>query len=139
MAIEEALAALTAAINENTKRLDKMLGGATTGGGTKPAGTTAAGTKPAGTKPAGTKPKAEEISAETMGKRGQDYVKGQDDKEAALANLTRINEVTGAARFSATAPDKRAEALALLDRLEAGEDPDDIFGAAEGSEEEYPV
>lgn len=119
MSLEQKIEALTAAVEANTAML-QGIAKAGAAAGTKPAAT---GTKPAGTKPATTKktgPTQEEV-AERFGA----YLKvsDKDERKERIANMGKINAHFGVAKITDAEPAQWKEALELLDKLEAGEDP----------------
>lgn len=122
MSIEAEIKALTAAVTENTATL-KALGAAALKGG---AGT-ASGTKPATTKPKG--PTQKDI-ADKFG----EYVNVTDKavRKERIAMLTKVNSHFNVAKITDATPEQWVEALEILEKLNAGEDPfDDDDGAGE--------
>lgn len=138
MSLEERIAELTAAISENTKRLDKMLGGATAKTEDKPATKPAAG-KPAdkpATKPAaGSKAKPKAVTAQDVADFAGTYMKEGDDEDRAnaKANIKRIVEHFGADRLTNIDAAEMGNVLAMLKAFQSGEDP---LGDEEGEEED---
>lgn len=134
MAIEEALAALTAAVNKNTAALESFKAGAgkATGAAAGAAADKAAD-KPAN-KAAGANKKKGPTLEDIQEKFGA-YMSVTDKAERAerKANCKKINDHFGVERATRLDPSNYAEALAMLAQFEAGEDP---FDGDEGGEDD---
>lgn len=134
MALEDEIKALTAAIKEQTARLEAI---ASTGGKTATAADKPAAGKPAAGKPAAAKPKA---PAKPKGTSPEDFVKrfGQflqagdaDDRENAKVCVKAIVDYFGSAKVSEISADNYEEALGYLTQYENGETPDFDGGGEE--------
>ena len=142
MGIESTMAALTVALEKHTAALEAFVkaGGSKGGaaaGGTKPA--ESAGTKPAGTKPSGAKPK--KITQEAVQAKFGDFLKVGDKTERAarLETVKKINAHFGVPKMTEADPSIWPDAFAILDRVIADEDIDDILaemGGDEGDEDD---
>ena len=124
MAIEEAMAALTAALNKNTAALEsfkKGNGGSASSGATE----TKAADKPAGNKAAGGKTKPKGPTLEDIQEKFGAYMSVTDKAERAgrKANCKKINDHFGVERATLLDPSDFAAALEMLAKFEAGEDP----------------
>lgn len=120
MSIEAALAELTAAVKENTAML-KGIGKAASGG------TAATGTKPTTTKPKGP-------TKETVAEKFGEFLNVTDktERKNRIALMGKLNSYFEVAKVTDADPSKWPEALELLAKMEAGEDPfDDDAGAGE--------
>lgn len=124
MAIEEAMAALTAALNKNTAALEsfKSANGGKASGGAAAADKTA--DKAAGTKAAGGNKKKGPTLEDIQEKFGA-YMSVTDKAERAerKANCKKINDHFGVERATLLDPSDYAAALEMLAKFEAGEDP----------------
>lgn len=140
MGIESTMTALTEALNNHTKALEgfvKASGKAgAAAGGTK---TESAGTKPAD-KPAGTKPgtKTKKITQEMVQTKFGDFLKVGDKAERAtrLETVKKINAHFGVPKMTEADPSIWPDAFAVLDRVIADEDIDDILAELDGGEGE---
>ena len=123
MAIEEAMAALTAALNKNTAALESFK---SANGGGKASGGTAdkAADKAAGTKAAGGNKKKGPTLEDIQEKFGA-YMSVTDKAERAerKANCKKINDHFGVERATRLDASDYAAALEMLAKFEAGEDP----------------
>lgn len=123
MAIEEAMAALTAALNKNTAALESFKKGV---GGSASSGSTEAKTetKAAGNKAAGSKAKKGPTLEDIQEKFGA-YMSVTDKAERSerKANCKKINDHFGVERATLLDPSDYAAALDMLAKFEAGEDP----------------
>lgn len=120
MSIEATMEALTAALGEHTKALNNFvkLGGKAQAG-TASTGTTSSGTKPAGDK----KPKGPTLK-EVQDRFGAYLkVKDKDEIKERVANMAKICKILDTDRVTNADPSEWPKALAMLDKLEAGEDP----------------
>lgn len=138
MGIEATLAALTVALDKHTDALNNFVKATPKGGaaasGTKPA--ESAGTKPAsntGTKP-GNKPK--KITQEAVQTKFGDFLKVGDKAERAtrLEIVKKINVHFGVPKMTEADPSIWPDAFAILDRVIADEDIDDILAEMDGGE-----
>lgn len=131
MSLEQKIEALTAAVEANTA----MLQGIAKAGGKAAAASTET-TKPAGTKPAGTTKKKTGPTQEEVAERFGAYLKvsDKDERKERIANMGKINAHFEVAKITDAEPAQWKEALEMLDKLEAGEDPfDDDGDEGEGS------
>jgi hypothetical protein len=137
MSLEQALAANTAAILAHTAALEKFAGGAAAAKASASAGTKAAADKPAAEKPAAAAAsKKKGPTLETIQEKFGAYMSVTDKEVRAerKGHVLNIAGKFGAERATAIDPEHFAEALELLARYEAGEDPF-ADGGDEGGEE----
>lgn len=126
MSIEDALKELTAAVKENTARLDKMLGGATV-----PKTETKTENKPAADKPAGSnKPKPKAATMDDLTKAAGEYMKSGVD--GARENLLKIAAHFGAAKISGIEAAHITDALAMVKTYASGETPAEFADDGDG-------
>jgi hypothetical protein len=131
MSIEDALKELTAALKENTARLDKMLGGAAAPKSDKSAD------KPADKAPAaGKKAAPKAATMDDLTKAAGEYMKTGVD--GARENLLKIAAHFGAAKISGIEAGHITAALAMVKTYAAGETPDE-FAGEEGGEEDDAI
>ena len=126
MSLEEALAANTAAIKEQTAFLKTLQ----TGGGKAPAETAATTTKPAGTKP-------KKLSLDALKEKAGSYLGIEDKKErkARAEKVTKLIEHFNVEKVSDIGEENWAEAMAAFEAFEKGEMPDFLeedAGAGDG-------
>lgn len=132
MSLEQAIADNTAAIKEQTAFLKALQGKAGAG-----AAATTTSTKPAG-KPAGKKA----VTLDTIKERYGAYLGVENKKEREVrkgkvqAILAHFGEV---AKVSEIAEESWVDAIAALDKLEAGELPDFMEGDGDGGDDEALV
>lgn len=130
MSLEEALAANTAAIKEQTAFLKSLQGKG--GDAAAGAGKAAAG-KPAGGKPAG----AKKVTLDTIKERFGAFLGIEDKKKRAkrIEQVGAMMEHFGVERATLLEEEQWKEALGYLDQLEAGETPDYMNEGDEGGDE----
>lgn len=126
MTIEALLTRLAEALEENTKRLDAMLGSAKPAA-EKPA---AAATKPAAASTKSNKPAA--VTAADIAAFAGESLK--IDKESAKAAHSAVCEHFGADRLTNIDPKHFGKVMELLKAFRAGENP--LVGEDEGDEED---
>lgn len=139
MGIESTIAALTVALDKHTAALENFVKasggkGAASASASKPA--ESASTKPSGTKPSGTKPK--KITQEMVQTKFGDFLKvgDKDERAARLATVKKINAHFGVPKMTEADPSIWPDAFAVLDRVIADEDIDDILAELDGGEGE---
>ncbi len=119
MAIEELLTRVAVALEEQNKRLDKMLAGGA-------AVTTKTGGKAGTTTSGGTKTNVVEITESEVQERVGKYLKTgtAEAREAAKGHVRQIIEHYGAPKFTAIKPAQWAAALTDLDTFAEGGSPE---------------
>lgn len=130
MALEDALAELTAAVKEQTAFLKTLQG---KGGAAASTTTTGSGTKSSGTKGDS---KAPEITEAEVQERVGKYLKTgtAEAREAAKGHVRQIIEHYGAPKFTAIKPAQWAAALADLDAFAEGGAPEWATSGDEGDD-----
>lgn len=132
MSIEDKMEALTTALNAHTAALTNFVKVANKSGGSASSGSTSASTstsKPAGDK----KPKGPTLK-EVQDRFGAYLkVKDKDEVKERVANMAKICKILDTDRVTNADPSEWPKALAMLDKLEAGEDPfEDEDGGDDG-------
>jgi len=124
MSLEERISELTAAVKEQTALL-KGIGAAAKAGTT----TAAAGTKPATAPKKKTGPTQEDVAA-----RFGAYLAVTDkaERKERIAMMGKLNAHFEVAKITEADPTVWPDALAMLDKMEAGEDPFEDEGGGEG-------
>lgn len=139
MSIEQALKDLTAAITENTSRLDAMLKGAKPAADSKPAaaGKPAAADKPKATTRAKKGPTVEDI-ADLAGKLMS--VEDADDRKANKAAMAKILAKFETERLTKVDPEHIPAVVDALKRIAEGEEPfEDEDGGGEEEDDDDMV
>lgn len=107
MSLEQQIEKLTAALEANTKALLGSGGGKSSGGGSSSSG--------------GGKSTKKELTVDDLGKKFSAYLAAEGDE--AKANVRKIVQKFGVKKITALDPSDFEEALAILAKLEDGEDP----------------
>lgn len=128
MAEEATYSGMIAALNRHSKALEDFVKASGKTGAASTGGTTAA---------AGTKPKVKELTAEMVKAAWGDYFKGaadEDEKKERIANAAKVAKLWKVAKITDAPKEKWADALAILEKLKAGEDPfeDEDGGGSDG-------